>query len=98
MIREREITRRIMHELNATPGCKAIKIIGGMWTETGTPDIIGCYRGKFFAIEVKAPGKVATRIQTRRLWEWNEAGGIAVVTTAVFNIEAFLKEISGKGK
>jgi len=26
----------------------------------GIPDIVGCYKGQFFAIEVKAPGKKST--------------------------------------
>ena len=38
----------------------------GVWFTVGTGlatlpvDIIGCYRGRFFAIEVKAPGKKPT--------------------------------------
>ena len=93
---ERAITRRILRDLNNAPGCKAIKIMGGRWMETGTFDIIGCYRGLFFAIEVKTPHNAASRIQTQRLWEWHEAGGTTVVATTDFPVDQFLKGLSGK--
>lgn len=41
----------------------------------GVPDRVGCYRGKFFAIEVKREGKEPTPIQTRRMAEIEAAGG-----------------------
>jgi hypothetical protein len=42
---------------------------------SGVSDIIGCYCNKFFAIEVKRPGKEPTPIQWRRMNEIEEAGG-----------------------
>ncbi len=30
---------------------------------SGIPDFVGCYKGKFFAIEVKAPGKKPRPLQ-----------------------------------
>lgn len=33
----------------------------------GVPDIVGCYQGRFFAIEVKREGKSATPLQTKRM-------------------------------
>lgn len=35
--------------------------------EVGIPDIVGCYRGLFFAIETKAPTKVRVRTD-EQLW------------------------------
>ncbi len=43
--------------------------------KSGVSDIVGCYRGKFFAIEVKREGKTPTPIQTRRMAEIEAAGG-----------------------
>lgn len=43
--------------------------------KSGVSDIVGCYRGKFFAIEVKREGKEPTPIQTRRMAEIEAAGG-----------------------
>lgn len=38
-------------------------------------DFTGCHRGRFFAIETKAPGKVATPRQVLRMREMEAAGG-----------------------
>lgn len=42
---------------------------------SGVSDIIGCFCNKFFAIEVKRPGKEPTAIQWRRMGEIEAAGG-----------------------
>jgi len=39
-----------------------------------TLDYIGCYRGRFFAIEAKAPGKVPTERQERTIAEMRLSG------------------------
>lgn len=41
-------------------------------------DIIGCYRGRFFAIEVKAPGKKPTARQWFTLEKIRSTGGIGL--------------------
>lgn len=41
----------------------------------GIPDIIGCYKGRFFGIEVKRPGKKPTPMQFARLAEIEKSGG-----------------------
>ena len=40
-----------------------------------TIDVIGCYRGRFFGVEVKAPGNKPTLRQTRTLSEMQAAMG-----------------------
>lgn len=50
--------------------------------KSGVSDILGCYRGKFFAIEVKREGKEPTPIQWRRMREIEAAGGKAFWGTA----------------
>jgi len=40
-----------------------------------TVDVLGCYRGRFFAVEVKAPGKKPTLRQTQTLAEMQAAMG-----------------------
>lgn len=46
----------------------------------GTPtlDFIGCYRGYYFAIETKAPGKEPTPRQRSTMRTMQEAGGYVV--------------------
>lgn len=57
-------------------GAKCIKIHGDSFTEAGTPDIIGCYRGRCFTIETKQDDGILTPIQAYRLMQWKEAGAI----------------------
>lgn len=73
-MRERDIVNKILKYLNGLHACKAIKIHGDGYTEAGTPDILGCYRSKMFAIEVKVPGKEPTSLQYQRLYQWRDAG------------------------
>ena len=46
----------------------------------GIPDFLGCWQGRFFAIETKAPGKKETPWQTRVRLQILAAGGLAIVT------------------
>jgi penicillin-binding protein-related factor A (putative recombinase) len=44
-----------------------------------TVDCLGCYRGRFFGIETKAPGKLPTLRQKFTLEKIKAAGGLAFV-------------------
>ena len=48
----------------------------------GIPDFVGCYKGVFFAIETKAPGKLSrlTPLQRQQIAAINKAHGYAIVT------------------
>ena len=46
---------------------------------SGVPDIIGCYKGFFFAIECKAGKGTTTALQQREIRRIEEAGGSAIV-------------------
>lgn len=52
-----------------------------------TLDYIGCYRGKYFAVETKAPGKKPTDRQNMIIDRMRKAGG------AVFIIDGDLTEL-----
>ena len=45
----------------------------------GVPDIIACYRGKFFGIECKAGKNTTTALQELELEKIKESGGRAIV-------------------
>lgn len=53
--------------------------------ERGVPDIIGCYQGVFFGLEVKIPGKehTLTPMQSRTIKKINDSGGKAAMVTSV---------------
>ena len=47
----------------------------GGYGRSGVPDIIGCYRGYFFAIECKAGNKRPTALQEKELQRIRDSGG-----------------------
>jgi Holliday junction resolvase len=51
----------------------------GGYGKSGVPDFVGCYRGKFFAVECKAAGGVTTALQNRELSRILKARGSAFV-------------------
>lgn len=67
----------ILHYLNSLPGSKAINVHGSVFSERGTPDVIGCIRGRMVAFECKGDETEALeRIQEWRLSEWLAAGAV----------------------
>ena len=79
---------------------KALTGYSGVWfvthqsgeQEKGLPDIIGCYQGQFYGIEVKMPGKIHTlsKRQEYVLKRIRDAGGKSVVVTSVDDALAFV--------
>ena len=72
---------------------KALRAYSGEWfvthqtgyQEKGLPDIIGCYSGMFYGLEVKLPGKehTLTPKQSHVLGRIRGAGGKATMVTTV---------------
>ncbi len=60
---------------------------------TGIPDFVCCWRGRFIAIETKAPGKRAnlSANQERQIHLIHKAGGAAVVIDDVTQLEGVLE-------
>lgn len=80
---ESELTRNCVRELNRIPNCWAHRNHGGPHARAGLPDIEGCFRGEFFGIEMKMPGKEKnlTDIQAATLRAIRKARGRAGVAT-----------------
>ena len=83
-MKERDLVQRVIAQIEAAGG-KAIKIKAG-GAEVGTPDILACLRGRFFAIECKVGDNGLTPIQQRRLEEWEKVGAVARVARENFAI------------
>ena len=92
---ERAITDAILRALRARAGVWCFKVLGGGGQMRGVPDIIGCCRGRFFALEVKRPklGRLSA-IQVKRIVDIDAAGGIACV---VHSVEEALAALDGIG-
>ena len=92
-MRESSLTTRILKYLNSLPGCKAEKRHGSQYSEAGAPDINACYRGRSVQIEVKRPGEKPTRIQLKRLREWQEAGAVVGWVTDLEGVKKIIEEL-----
>lgn len=67
----------ILKYLNSLPRSKAINIHGSIFSERGTPDIIGCINGRMVAFECKRDATEDLRkIQKWRLCQWMRAGAV----------------------
>jgi len=89
-MRESNLQGHIHRALNEYPGCKALITCG---LESGTPDIMGCYRGRMFALEIKTEGGSPTAIQRHRLSQWEAAGAFCAVADEEFSVREFLEAI-----
>jgi hypothetical protein len=71
------------------------KVHGGPMQQRGIPDIIGVYKGRFCAFEVKMPGKEGetSRMQDAILKRIQMAGGIAMVITEAYDALLELRKI-----
>jgi hypothetical protein len=91
-MKESEIVHRIQWYLNHVPGCFCWKEHGGMYGTAGIPDIICCYRGRFYGFEVKTEVGRPTKLQEATIRKINAAGGTAAVVRSVEEVRRVLEE------
>ncbi len=78
---EAEVVRQAIKRLNALPGVYCLRTHGGSFQQKGTPDIMGCARGHFFAIEMKKTEREQpTDAQRYNIKKFREAGGKTFVS------------------
>ncbi len=78
---EAEVVRRMIKRLNAIDGVYCLRTHGGSFQQKGTPDILGCARGHFFAIEAKRSAREKpTPAQLYTLNKFNGAHGKTFVS------------------
>lgn len=79
---ESEYTRKyIIPQLERLPNSWWLKVVGTPAQRNGIPDIVGCYRGRFVAVEVKNPenDRTCTKLQRKNLREIRTASGLSLV-------------------
>lgn len=84
------VVEPILNYLNSLPNSKAINIHGSIYTERGTPDIIGCVNGKLVAFECKKDGEIPTKIQNWRLSEWIAAKAVVGAVSELWHVQMIL--------
>jgi hypothetical protein len=63
--------------------------VQGPMSVRGIPDFIGHYRGKFFAVEAKSPGKKPTGFQALQIHSINVSGGAVFVVSDDESLKVF---------
>lgn len=95
MTLEKSIVKNIKKMIEREyPDSFIFKTHGGPFQRAGIPDLIGCINGRFVAIEVKQPGKKATKLQEYTLGLIKKAGGISFVSDDKdYTIKVLKKEL-----
>jgi len=88
-MKESDVQRKIIKYLESQ-GCYTVKV--QVASKAGVPDIIGCYEGVFFGIEVKTPDKASnvSKLQEYNLDQIRVASGQAIVAWNVEMVEEFI--------
>lgn len=91
---EREFQKDVLSYLETEVGGYWLKICASSFQKQGEPDIIGCYRGKFYAFELKKDkSSRASELQKYKLKKIKENGGVSM---KVFSLNQ-LKELFENG-
>jgi Holliday junction resolvase len=78
MTPEKKVKTKVVAILKELGAYYFYPVTGG-YGAAGVPDIVGCYRGRFFAIECKAGKGKTTALQERNIAQIKEQGGLAIV-------------------
>lgn len=82
----------ILKYLNSLPHSKAINIHGSVFSERGSPDVIGCVNGRMVAFECKRDETEPLEdIQEWRLSEWIAAGAVVGGVSSVNDVDLILR-------
>lgn len=86
------VVQPLLGYLNSLPHAKAINIHGSVFSERGTPDIIGSIDGRTVAFECKrSTDEDLEQIQKWRLSEWIAAGAVVGGVSSVEQAELILR-------
>ena len=91
--KESLLTNKIKSFINSQEKSFVFKIHGGPMQMAGISDLIGVYKGRFLAVEVKLPSnkKGTTKLQDWFLEKINQCGGIGVVAKSVEELAVALE-------
>ena len=89
-MKESDIVKSIIRYLKSLTGCFCWKEHGGMYGTAGIPDIICCYKGRFYGFEVKTEDGKPTELQKAMIRKIQKAGGTALVVRSVDEVRAVI--------
>jgi Holliday junction resolvase len=92
-VRETTLQKQVLALLK-TRGAWTVKVHSSGRNRAGTPDIIGCYLGFHFAIELKTDRGRPTALQIHELLGARQAGSYAIVARSKTEVERMLDAIA----
>ena len=95
MTPEAKVKKRVVNVLKENGAYYFFPATGG-YGRSGVPDIVGCYRGVFFAIECKAGTNKPTALQEAEMGKIKQANGCVLVVNEdnISDVEILLRDIS----
>jgi Holliday junction resolvase len=92
---EAKVKKKVVAQLKELGAYYFFPATGG-YGRAGVPDIVGCYRGRFFGIECKAGKNLPTVLQRVELDAIDRAGGVALVINEanVDTVSVILKNLT----
>ena len=74
--------------------------VTGGYGASGVPDIVGCYKGRFFAVECKAGKGKTTALQDKNIAQIIACGGLAMVVNEdnIEDVRLLMRHLSRGGK
>lgn len=91
--KEKKIEGEIKDYIKSRGGL-CYKIHGGdLYQETGIPDLLCCWGGLFFGIEVKDPGGKASAIQLAQGARIKNAGGHFLIARSVQDVKDYIEKV-----
>jgi len=75
---EKKVKTKVVAILKEVGAYYFYPVTGG-YGVSGVPDIVGCYNGKFFAVECKAGKGKTTALQDKNIAQIKACGGQAIV-------------------
>lgn len=96
MMLEKALRSKIIKHLRTRYGGLWFVVHGGPFQSAGISDILGCWRGRFVAFEVKRPGTTRHAVTARQnafLDSVLAAGGHAAVVRSVEEVEKIMTMI-----
>ena len=89
-MKESQQIQSIRKYLATLPECFFWKEHGGQYGTAGIPDIIVCYKGRFYGLEAKVGKNQPTRLQAATIEQIRHAGGVAAVVRSVDEVKEIM--------
>lgn len=93
---EGEVKARIREVLDSLDKCWFFAPAANEWTRIGVPDVVGCYRGRFFALEAKRDEKHKPTLSQRLIHARIRAAGGIILVVHAGNVESLHHKLSNQ--